>query len=206
MYDLNEIVSAIEALPTDWHGSGTISGNVLRAITRHCLKHGDIQHSMETGSGKSTLLFSHISKHHLVFSKDDGNSITRVRESPLFLSERVEFIEGPTQKTLPQFKFSHKIDVALIDGPHGYPFPDMEYYYIYQTLRVGSILIVDDIQIPTIRRMYEILKVEDMFEHLEVGDNTAFFKRTEHEVFNPYGDGWWLQGYNKPHYNELTAS
>ena len=76
----------------------------------------------------------------------------------------VEFIEGPTQKTLPQYNFSHKVQIALIDGAHGYPFPDMDYYYFYPIIETGGLLLVDDLQIPSIRRMFEIIKEEDILQ------------------------------------------
>jgi hypothetical protein len=49
------------------------------------------------------------------------------RNSPLFRPEAVTYIEGPTQKTLPRHTFANEVQIALIDGPHGYPFPDLEY-------------------------------------------------------------------------------
>ncbi len=48
-------------------------------------------------------------------------------------------------------------DCVLIDGPHGYPFPDMEYYYFYPLIKPGGILIIDDIHIPSNGRMADII-------------------------------------------------
>jgi hypothetical protein len=36
-----------------------------------------------------------------------------------------------------------------------------------------------------------------MFELVQVVERTAFFRRTTALVFDPFGDGWWLQGYNR---------
>ncbi len=36
-----------------------------------------------------------------------------------------------------------------------------------------------------------------MFEELELVGSTAFFRRTRAPCFEPFGDGWWLQNYNK---------
>ena len=194
---LKEIMLEIETFPPDWHKAGTMSPALLRKIIHHCGP-GPIAHSMETGSGVSTLVFSHISGSHKVFAVDRGNdSITKVKECRLFNAETVEFIEGPTQVTLPGYQFEHKLQVALIDGPHGYPFPDLEYYYIYPNLERHALLIVDDIQIPTIRNMFEFIKADDMFDLLEVFGNTAFFRRTKAPVFPPLRDLWWKQNYNK---------
>lgn len=194
---LEQILDEISRLPEDWHLAGTVDPSVLYAIARH-VGSTKIPHSLETGSGKTTLLFSHLSQDHKVFAVDSGNkSISSVHAHQLFNSEVVEFIEGPSQRTLPQYQFNHKLQVALIDGPHGYPFPDLEYYYLYPLMEEGGLLIVDDIHIPTIRNLFNFLKEENMFELVEVVQQTAFFRRTSAELFNPFGDGWWLQPYNK---------
>ena len=194
---LEQILDEISSLPEDWHLAGTVDPSVLRAIAKH-IGSTKVAHSVETGSGKTTLLFSHLSQNHKVFALDAGNkSISSVNAHSLFNAEVVEFIEGPSQKTLPQYSFNHKIQVALIDGPHGYPFPDLEYYYLYPHLDEGALLIVDDIHIATIRNLFNFLKEDAMFELVEVVQQTAFFRRTAAELFSPVGDGWWLQSYNK---------
>ncbi len=198
MNDLNKVIEGIASLPSDWHKSGSISQSVLNTILKHAKQLKNIEHTAETGSGKSTLLFSHISPNHLVFSLDNGDSMSAVKGSNLFRSERVTFIEGPTQKTLPAYKFSEKFDIVLIDGPHGYPFPDLEYFYFYPQIKTGGLLLVDDIAIPTIKSMFKILKAAYMWELLEVVDNFAVFKRTESPLIDPYSDSWWLQGFNQP--------
>jgi hypothetical protein len=60
-----------------------------------------------------------------------------VRESELFHAASGEFIDGPTQRTLPTHRFTKPLRAALIDGPHGYPFPDLECYYVYPHLAAG---------------------------------------------------------------------
>jgi len=119
--------------------------------------------SAETGSGATTLLMSHLSEHHLVFALDDGNgSVANIRRSSLLRADRVEFVEGPTQRTLPQYCFEEKLQFALIDGPHGYPFPDLEYYYLYPHLESGALLVVDDIHIRSVHNLFEFLQADTM--------------------------------------------
>jgi len=198
------LIEQITNLPSDFHEAGTISLEVLKTITKYVKELGSISQSVETGSGKTTLLFSHLSENHLVFAFDEGDrSISSVKQSELFKAENVTFIEGPTQKTLPQYNFTKKFQLALIDGPHGYPFPDLEYYYFYPNIVEGGLLLVDDIQIPTVHRMFEIIKAEDMFRLLTVVDNMAFFRRTDSPLINPFRDDWWLQGYNRSHIKRL---
>jgi hypothetical protein len=193
---IEQLITNIADLPASWHLAGTVSVHVLRAIVRH-MQGRRIRASAETGSGKTTLLLSHLSGRHTVFAKEgDNRSISVVRESPLLNAAGVEFVEGATQRTLPRHVFPERLQFALIDGPHGYPFPDLEYYFLYPHLEEGGLLLVDDVHIATIGRMVDILKEDAMFDLVEVVGTTAFLRRTAAPVFDPEGDGWWLQDYN----------
>ena len=96
-------VRQIAALPEDWHGAGTVSAAVLDALQRHACARGNIARSVETGTGKTTLLLSHLSRDQTVFTKNDtgdGDSLDRVRYSPLLCVDKVTFVVGPTQRTV----------------------------------------------------------------------------------------------------------
>jgi predicted O-methyltransferase YrrM len=193
--DRERILAEVNGLPATWHTAGTLSPAALSAMAKHS---GDVAHSMETGTGKSTLLLSHLSQDHKVFTiaGDNDSSYATVTASPLFNKETVEFVIGPTQQTLPAYRFANKLQLALIDGPHGYPFPDLEYFYTYPHLEQGALLVVDDIHIPTVFNMFSFLREDAMFKLLEVVETTAFFRRTDEPTFPPDLDGWWTQQYN----------
>ncbi len=199
MTDFTTIFSELEKLPQAWHDSGPLDDSVLKAIASQCEQYGPIKRSVETGAGKSTLFFSHLSENHTVFAIDIGQSLTMVRGSDLLNKEVVEFVEGPTQLTVPSYAFKEKLDIVLIDGPHGYPFPDLEYYYFYPHIAENGLLIIDDINIPSIKRMAEIIKADEMFDCVEVSSKTMILKRTSAPTFDPLADGWWDQEYNKSH-------
>jgi hypothetical protein len=199
------LLDAIAALPDDWHGAGTVNRSVLDAIARHCSSLGPIRNSAETGAGRTTLLLSHLSERHCVFAVDDAGSLSQTRASPLLRSDTVSFIDGPTQLTLPKHRFDREFQVVLLDGPHGYPFPDLEYYYFYPHIQTGGLLIIDDVQIPSIGRMLDIIKADAMFELLEVVEDTTFLRRTAAPLVDPLSDSWWLQGFNSAYLEEVTA-
>jgi hypothetical protein len=188
-----EIVAASQTL----HGSGTFSEKSLRALLAHA-ESLDIRCSAETGSGASTLVLSNLAQRHIAFTVDSGSgSLTNVLNSPWFFKPPVEIVEGPTQITLPKYTFTEPLQFALIDGPHGYPFPDLEYYYLYPHIEVGGILVVDDTQIRTIRNLFDFLCADNMWDLIQTVENTAFFRRTSAPTFPTCGDGWWKQEYNK---------
>jgi Methyltransferase domain len=194
-----DLVDEVKALATDWHGRGTVPPAVIDALDRHTRAYGEIEHSVETGAGRTTLLLSHRSRDHVVFTIDDsgdGDSLARVRESPLLARENTSFVLGPSQRTMLAYDFP-QLDLAYIDGPHAYPFPELEYWAVYPHLKTGALLIVDDVQIPSIANMYSLLRVDRMYEDLEVVDDCAFLRRTSEPALDPYGEGWWEQAYNE---------
>lgn len=192
----DEIRRRIAEAGPDLHSAGTFPARTIEAMARAAQKR-PIHHSVETGSGASTLLFSHLSEHHTVFALDGGSgSIANIRRSPLLRPNVVTFVEGPTQATLPRHRFTESLQLVLIDGPHGYPFPDLEYYFLYPHLETGALFILDDIHIPTVQNLFRFLRRDAMFELEEVVKTTAFFTRTDAPTFDPFGNGWWRQNAN----------
>ncbi len=195
MTPLPELLAALGDLPADWHGAGCLEMPNLEALARHAAAR-TIRCSVETGAGKSTLLLSHLSEQHTVFALDAGQSLTRAADSFLLRKDHVRFIDGPSQLTLMSHEFTEPLQLVFIDGPHGFPFPNMEYWKLYPHLEPGGLLVLDDIHIPTIRQLFDFLREDAMFRLLETVGKTAFFERTTAQTFSPVEDGWWLQNYN----------
>src|SRR3712207_5516648 len=112
------------------------------------------------------------------------------------------FRSGPSQRTLHRHEWSAApLGVALIDGGHGYPFPDLDYYGFYPQIRPGGLLVVDDIHIPTITHLFRFLQEDAMWRLVAVELYTAFFQRTDAPTFGPFGDGWIHQRYNRDRFS-----
>jgi hypothetical protein len=194
----------LRKLPPDWHGHGSLTPPVLERIATE-IGPRELAHSIETGIGKSTLLLSQLSRHHLVFTIDDPveGSLRRVQESPLFRPVSVEIVVGPTQRTLREARLPEAIDFALLDGPHAFPFPELEYFSIYPRLAAGALLVIDDVHIPTVGHLFSVLADEEMFEVVDVLRTTAFLRRTSAPTFPPEGDDWPRQRYNARRFPEF---
>ena len=150
----------------------------------------------ETGCGASTLVFSRFSRVHTVFAFNEFGVFERLRVADLIGPAKLEFVEGPTQRTLPQYRFQTVLDAVLLDGPHAYPFPDLEYFYFYPQIRSGGALVIDDLQIRSVHNLFEFLRRDKMFELETVVHRTAFFRRTDAPIFPSEADGWEDQAYN----------
>ena len=135
------------AQPGWWHDSGNLNPLVLRAIASHAARIG-ARETAETGCGLSTVLLSTVADCHTCFTAAAGNSLELVQSVAHLRHDRVNFVIGPSQVTVPCHSFSRPLDLVLIDGPHGFPFVHLEYFFFYQRIRKGGLLIVDDIHIP----------------------------------------------------------
>ncbi len=178
------------------HASGSMSPAALLRLARQLEQHPPWD-SAETGTGASTIVFSHLSQAHTVFAVDTDRSMTTVLRHRLLNRPATTFVEGPTQKTLPRQPFPRPLQAVLIDGPHAFPFPELEYFYLYPHIERDGLLVIDDIHIPSIQNLYRFLRQEEMFRLVEVCGKTAFFRRTAAPAFDPWGDAWWLQGFNR---------
>ena len=145
-------------------------------------------------------MFSRFSEAHTAYCYDDrahdNSSVNFATGYSGFKAEKVSWVFGPTQETILSHRPSEPLDMVLIDGPHGYPFPELEYFFIWHLLKPGAILVLDDIHIPNIRAMYDFLCEDDMFYPLHVVATTAFFQRTDAPAFDRTGDNWWRQRFN----------
>lgn len=160
------------------------------------LRRGPFQRSAETGCGGSTIVLSQVSQHHVAFAIEGQNrTITGLLQQSDLQTENVVFVEGETKDTLPGYRFEGQLDMALLDGPHAYPLPQIEFAYLFPRIRQGGWLVIDDIQIPSVYELFRFLKREDSVALEEIVVRTAYFRRVK--VFEPQPDGWTQQGMNR---------
>lgn len=119
------------------------------------------------------------------------NCVNKVISKP----KNVIFVEGETKDTLPRYRLEGLMDLVLLDGPHAYPLPQIEFAYLFPHIKLGGWLVVDDIQIPSVNELFRFLRREPSLALEEVVVRTAFFRRIKVVESGP--DGWALQGMNR---------
>ncbi len=160
------------------------------------LQRGPFRSSVETGCGGSSIVLSHASDHHIAFAVEGKDrTIAELRKHSDLRIENVTFVEGETKNTLPGHQFDGEVDLVLLDGPHAYPLPQIEFAYLFPRLRLGGWLVMDDIQIPSVYELFHFLKKEPSAVLEEVAVRTAFFRRVSSAAHGP--DGWAAQGMNR---------
>jgi len=187
MHDPNLVARASGFHPWDAMAPAALSG---------ILQRGPFRASVETGCGGSTIVLSQASDRHVAFAIEgtDG-TIAALRQQSDLRAENVTFVEGETKDTLPGYQFEGELDLALLDGPHAYPMPQIEFAYLFPRIRLGGWLLLDDIQIPSVYELFHFLEQESSVVLEEVVVRTAFFRKAGVTEQGP--DGWALQGMNR---------
>src|SRR5450432_2818604 len=184
--------TGIVAQACTFHPWDAMAPTALSAI----MKRGPFRVTAETGCGGSTIVLSQTSDRHTAFAIEGADrTITELRGRAGLRKEKVVFVEGETKDTLPGYRFEDKLDLVLLDGPHAYPLPQIEFVYLFPHIRQGGWLVLDDLQIPSVYELFGFLRKEPSVALEEVAVRTAFFRRTGAVEAGP--DGWPLQGMNR---------
>lgn len=190
MPNRSERVDIAEA--SQFHPWDAMAPAALEAIERR----GPFVATAETGCGGSTILLSRESGLHTVFAIEGvDRTISNLRQHPQLRGEAVTFVEGETKNTLPAHHFSSPLDLVLLDGPHAYPLPQVEFAYLFPRVKPGGWIVLDDIQIPSVHALFQFLRAESSVLLEEVCVRTAFFRKVADP--KPEPDGWQKQGINR---------
>jgi precorrin-6B methylase 2 len=182
---------ALVARASSFHPWDAMAPAALSAI----LRRGPFRSTVETGCGGSTIVLSQSSDRHTAFAIEGENrTIAGLLQHNDLRVPVVTFVEGETRTTLPVYPFEGELDLVLLDGPHAYPLPQVEFAYLFPRIRIGGWLVLDDIQIPSVHELFRFLQKEPSVVLEEVVLRTAFFRKASAPNHGP--DGWQFQGMN----------
>ena len=106
--------------------------------------------TMETGAGLSTIIFAASGCDHTCIVPDSG-LVDRIknfcRDTDIDLSP-VHFVIAKSCDVIHQFP-PLSFDLVLIDGCHGFPSIFVDFCYASKALKIGGVLILDDMHIYT---------------------------------------------------------
>jgi hypothetical protein len=160
-----------------FHLDGICQWNSLpetRAAIRDSVKPGDV--TLETGVGASTVVFAACGAHHTAISPS-AREHARVAEYCERIgvdTSRLTFIEGLSEDELPaRLTRERTLDVAVIDGAHSFPFPEVDWFYVTRALKIGGKLLMDDIPIPAVTPLFHHMQLEDNWRLDGIFDDRA---------------------------------
>jgi hypothetical protein len=152
--------------------------------------------TLETGCGLSTIviLLAGVSRHFAVApSAEEFDAITdECRARGVDMARLVAVLED-SAKYLPHADLP-ALDLVLIDGDHAFPFPFLDWYYTADRLKVGGVMVVDDVQIVTGRILADFMAADPKW-HETVRHPSGRFAIYQKLVHPIHAGGWDAQPY-----------
>ena len=155
-----------------------IEDDVLNFISSNVDSH---HVTLETGGGSSTVVFAAKSKKHFCVNPDATSNelVKNWLQSKGYSTDNLYFVEQSSDKGLPGLELTDKVDVALIDGNHSFPFPVIDWHFIDGYLAIGSKLLLDDTQILSVRIVKEFLLLEPSYVHMDTIGRCQIFEKVK---------------------------
>jgi len=125
--------------------------------------------TLEVGGGQSTVLISSkVKKHYCVNPDVTANQLIRqYLEKHGRGTENLVFIEDSSDSALPVLKIDDKLDFVFLDGNHSFPLPFIDWFYSNKLLKVGGIMVIDNVEINAVRYLDEYLQGEPAYRLLK---------------------------------------
>lgn len=178
--NVHEIVAALASDPPGVH-AGAPGG--VWAAAQDCLEFiaGSIQPStrtLETGCGATTIVFAASGCQHtsIFLEAHEGEAVEQWCSRHGIATDHITFRAGSSSQTLPELQ-PGELDLVLVDGCHGFPFPQLDWYYAAAHLVDGGILIVDDTQLAAPYQLRKYLESDPRWERIRVGSQWVAFRR-----------------------------
>lgn len=182
MTDLLTIEKLLQDNPSfhQWPDGSTANWAVLPEVLTWIAAHvtpGMV--TLELGAGQTTVAFVVAGAHHTCVNPDrrQNQLVAEYLQSHQFTGQ-LNLIEGWSDMVLPgHADLPASIDLVFIDGAHRFPYPIVDWHYAQQRLVLGGIIGLDDVEVPSIRVLFDFLQGEDEWELITlIQARTAFFR------------------------------
>ena len=143
--------------------------------------------TLETGAGNTTILFLLLEPKKHIAIAPDNDLFLRIKEycqTSTISTDALECIVEGSESTLPRLVSEQNenldlLDFALIDGCHNFPMVFIDFFYINKLLKIGGYLMVDDLQLHSVKELYRMLSMQPGWEKvLDLGKAAVFRKVT----------------------------
>jgi len=159
------LTDRLRSRPPELHGAGEYWGlawSALEWIEEH-VQPG--MATLETGAGASTIVFAARGAVHEAVTPEPSEE-ERVRDMCERLgidSSGVTFRIGLSHNVLPHWE-PRALDLVLIDGAHGFPYPILDWWHLAPHVRIGGRVLLDDAYLPAVTAIVDFARASSAWE------------------------------------------
>jgi hypothetical protein len=161
--------------------------------------------TLETGCGASTVVFAAAGTRHLAISPDPGEHDRTLAycTDHAISTDGLRFIAQPSDVALMDDWEPEPLDLVLIDGAHGFPFPALDWYLTATHLRVGGLIVLDDAYLPSVHVVVRFLRSSTSWQQESaIGYRTVAFRKLASDLSYDWVGSAFDQ---RPHFDYLPA-
>jgi hypothetical protein len=160
----------------------------------------------------STMVFAARGTDHeaVTPAADEADRITEECRRRGISTEHVRFLIGPSHEVLASWR-PRTLDLVLLDGAHGFPYPILDWWYVMPHLKLGGLILLDDAYMSAVSALVEFLHSRPAWRiEGAVGYRTVIVRKID-EALPPYdslgeeGVGRVSFGYLPPHRRAVAA-
>lgn len=179
------VTAALRSAPPGLHGAGDEYWGLAWAALAWLEENVEPgMATFETGAGSSTVVFAARGAEHEAVTPEPAEE-KRIREACDQLGvdhAHVRFLIGSSHEVLPAWN-GRPLDLALIDGAHGFPYPILDWWYLAPHLEVGGRIVVDDAYMPVVGALVDGLRASPAWTIEEaVGHRTVVARKLADEL------------------------
>jgi Methyltransferase domain len=121
--------------------------------------------TLETGAGASTIVFASRGSAHEAVTPvaAEEERIRRACGEHGIDDTGLTFHIGLSQDVLPTLP-ERALDLVLVDGAHGFPYPVLDWWHLAPRLEVGGQMLLDDAYLPGVASIVDYVRVSKAWE------------------------------------------
>jgi predicted O-methyltransferase YrrM len=180
------VSDALRDAPPNLHAAGQayfgLQWDALRWIERRVQPGWT---TLETGCGGSTVVFAARGAHHLAITPaaDEHDAVRAYCAARAIPTTGLSFLAAPSDEALLREWTPEPLDLVLIDGAHGFPFPALDWYLTARHIRRGGLVVLDDAFLPSVHVVVRFLRANPSWcMEAPLGYRTVAFRKVADEL------------------------
>jgi Methyltransferase domain len=178
------LTAQLRAQPPTLHGEAELWGLAWPALAWLEANVQPGMSTLETGAGASTIVFAARGADHeaVTPSAEEAERIRRECGRRGIASDGLRFRIGSSHEVLPQWQ-ARPLDLVLVDGAHGFPYPVLDWWWLAPHVRVGGRMLLDDAYMPPVAMLVDHLRGRPTWEvEGAVGYRTVIVRKLADEL------------------------